>query len=367
MRTVAVLETDPLGHRMQYLRHLHDAVGAARCLVLTSEAAVRSQEYATHMAEAVPAPVVVSATIDSYRATLEAAIAWAHEAGAERLVVPDGDRYLTALAALLVRRPRLPLEVRILLMRTTTIRGPEHVRPATVVKPILVQLLRWTPRVRVLFLTDALGVVTARPGYPGVRPVKDPVVRPASETPGGHARPAWFPPADERLLVGVFGVITRRKNLPLLVEALVAEPDARMVVAGKLEPAVAEFVENSPAVRSLVAQGRLTVVPRMLDADELSAALASADVVAVLHDNDSPSGILAEACARYTPVVVPEGGWLDQVVTATGVGLAVPLTVAGIRSGLRRVVRERAAYEVATRRESSRLETTAFTEALVGD
>lgn len=358
---VAVLETDPIGHRLHYLAHLVTAAGAQRCTVLTSEQTVRSEEYALFVAPHAGAAVVLPQT-GSPRALLSAAIDAALRSGARTLVLPEADPFLVPLLLLLLRRPRLPLELRLLLMRTTTVGGPEPLRVATLVKPVLVALLRLFRQSRMFFLTDAFGVVARRRGYRGLVPVQDPVLRPE---PVEHPRPPWFPPAASPL-VGVFGVVSPRKNLPVLVAACRDAPDVRMVVAGRLFPEVRAFVDTDPDVARLIAQGRMVVVDRLLEPDELADALACVDLVAVLHDNDSPSGILAEAALRGTPSLVPDGGWLAEVVRATGAGEAVPLTAAGVAAGIATVAQHRERYTEAVGRAATRLGTSDFTDRLLG-
>jgi glycosyltransferase involved in cell wall biosynthesis len=361
VRDVAVLETDPTGHRLHYLAHLVGALGADRCTVLTGAAAARSEEYSLLVAPLTDATVVLPDT-GSPRALLKAAVDAARRSGARTLVIAEADPFLVPLLRLLLRRPRLALELRLLLMRTTTVGGPERLRPATLVKPVLVALLRRFPQTRMFFLTDAFGVVSRRRGYGGLQPVQDPVLRPESEQ---HTRPSWFPPAG-RPVVGVFGVVSPRKNLPVLVAAMRDVPDAALVVAGRLFDEVRSYVDGDAEVARLRAEGRLVVVDRLLEPTELADALACADVVAVLHDNDSPSGILAEAALRGTPSLVPEGGWLARVVRATGTGAVVPLDPAGVAAGIARVVRDRDLYAAATRLAATRLGTADFTDRLLG-
>lgn len=362
VRDVAVLEIEPEGHRLQYLRHLVDAAGAARCIVLTSDRATSSEEYTAHVAGADVRTVVLPGSRSRDHVLASAADA-ALAAGAGRLVVPDGDLYLLALLRLLLGRPRLPLQIRLLLMRTPEVGGPEPIRPATLAKPALVQALRLFPQVRIRFLTDALGVVRTRRGYPGVRPVRDPVRQLAA--PATAVRPAWIPsPGPGGALVGVFGVISARKNLPVLLEALAAAPSLLLVVGGRVEPDVRGLLDAHHA-QALAAGGRLVVADRLLAPAEFSAALAAVDVAAVLYDNDAPSGILAEACLRGTPVVVPAGGWLDRVVTGTGLGAAAPLDGAAVADAVLRVVRDRDSHVEAARRLAPRMDTVAFTEGLL--
>jgi glycosyltransferase involved in cell wall biosynthesis len=364
-RDVAVLEVDPTGHRLHYLAHIVGALGADRCTVLTGAAAVRSQEYALLVAPVAGATVVLPDT-RSPRDLLGAAVDAARRAGARTLVIAEADPFLVPLLLLLLRRPRPALELRLLLMRTTTVGGPEPLRPATLVKPVLVALLRRSRRTRMFFLTDAFGVVTRRRGYGGLQPVRDPVLRPGPEQhTDQHTRPPWFPPAGP-LVVGVFGVVSPRKNLPVLVAAMRDAPDAALVVAGRLSPEVRSYVDADPEVARLRAAGAMVVLDRLLEPAELGDALACADVVAVLHDNDSPSGILAEAALRGTPSLVPDGGWLAEVVRATGTGEVVAPTPAGVAAGIARTARDRDRRAVAVRRAADRLGTADFTDRLLG-
>jgi glycosyltransferase involved in cell wall biosynthesis len=357
-----VLEPDPSGHRLDYVRHLI-AAAEGRCILLTSAEATSSEEYAAHAALLAPSTVVLP-DADDPGTLLPHAVEWARAAGARRLVLPDGDKYLVALLALLTRHPRLPLEIRLLLLRTSAIRGsPERLRPATVLKPVLTQLLRPFRQVKILFLTDALGVVARRSGYPGLVPVKDPVDRSATQR--SHV-PEWFPPrGPDTTFVGLFGVISARKNLPLLVNAVSRVAGVVLIVAGRLDPDVREFTDTDPCARSLIEGRQMVLVDRRLRAGELEAALASVDLVAVLHDNDSPSGILAEACVRGTPVLVPVGGWLAQVVDTSDVGASTSLTAHAVAEGIQRVHRDRDRHVEAARSQARSIGTNDFTDKLL--
>lgn len=359
----AVLEADPSGHRLHYVEHLLVAGSPARGAVLLTESASGSEEITEHTGLR-SARIRVLGETRSARVLFRRAVTESRALGARRLILPDGDRYLLPLLGQLARRPRPEIEIRLLLMRTAVLGGPERSRPAMLVKPLLVQFLRLFPQVRTFFLTDALGVVSRRRGFPGIPAVRDPVAAPAE--PAGKP-PVWLPAAVAgTVLVGLFGVISSRKNLPLLVGAMDSMPDVRLVVGGRLEPPVRDFVDSDEAARRLMADGRLIVVDRMLAATELSAALSGVDLVAVLHDNDSPSGILAESCVRSTPVLVPTGGWLAEVVESTGIGAAVRLTVAGVASGIRDVMAERDKFVAANRRHAPIIGTRDFTDNLLG-
>jgi glycosyltransferase involved in cell wall biosynthesis len=245
-------------------------------------------------------------------------------------------------------------------MRTALPGGSEAATLGMALKPALVAALRRLPGVRVLFLTDAFGVVTRRRGFPGVTPVRDPVSPPpdpvVTRTTNGRAR------------VGVLGVISARKNVPVLVRAAAGRPEVDVVLAGRCEPDVRDFLATDPDAARLRAEGRLDVDDRLLDDAEFDAALRSVDVAAVLHDNDAPSGIVAEACARGVPVLGPDRGWIATVLAATGCG--VPARVddpAAVAASLARLVADRERYVTAARAAGHSLGVQDFASRLVDD
>ncbi|WP_286056170.1 hypothetical protein [Actinomycetospora termitidis] len=347
------MELDPLGHRLRYVRLLMAAVEPSDRLLLVPNAVRDSPEFAEHLAD-LDARVVILP--DGRRDAVAAAVDVAGEAGAH-LVIPDGDKNVAPLLVALVRAGRRRPPVSLLLMRTTLPGGPERATAGMVLKPPLAWLLARLPGVRMRFLTDAFGVVVRRRGFPGVRPVRDPVTVPddvaASRAPGGPFR------------LGVFGVITARKNVPLLLAALEGTPGVHLVVAGRCDPGVAATLADSPLA------DRLEVEDRLLTEEEFDAAVAGVDAVAVLHDNDAPSGIVAEAAARGVPVLGPARGWASSMVTGTGIGevadLEAPDPVAEVRTALTRLIATRERRVAATRRAATRLGVTDFVSGLLGD
>jgi glycosyltransferase involved in cell wall biosynthesis len=356
-RRVAVLELDPLGHRLRYVRLLLVAAGASgpAPLLLVPPAVRSSPEFAEHLAD-VTAEVLEVPT--GRFAAVRAAVAAAAQAGAH-LVVPDGDKNVAPLLAALAR-VGVPPAVSLLLMRTVLPGGSERTTPGMAVKPPLAWVLARLPGMRVRFLTDAFGVVVRRRGFPGIEPVRDPVLVPDAGSP-----PARDPDAPFRL--GVFGVISARKNVPLLLAALEQVPDVHLVVGGRCDDDVTAALAASP----LGAQGRLHVDDRLLPEAEFDAAVAGVDAVAVLHDNDAPSGIVAEAAARGVPVLGPARGWASSMVTGTGIGevaeVAGPDAAPGVAEAVRRLRSTHARRVAAARRVRTRLGTEDFVRGLLGD
>ncbi|MEJ2862386.1 glycosyltransferase [Actinomycetospora flava] len=319
-----------------------------------------SREFAEHLAGV--DPVLLSS--DDHAAAIPEALAAATTHGASDLVIPDGDKAVRPLLRTLLRgsltlaRPRRP-RITLLLMRTAVPGGPEAATVGMALKPALVAALRRLPGVRVLFLTDAFGVVIRRRGFPGVMPVRDPVTPPPGVTPRS---------GTGRARIGALGVISARKNVPVLVRAAVRRDDVDVVLAGRCEPDVRAFLDADPDAARLRAEGRLEVDDRLLDSDEFDAALRSVDVAAVLHDNDAPSGIVAEACARGVPVLGPDRGWIATVLDATGCGVGARVDDAeDVVKAITRLLADRGRYVVSAQKAAGVLGVDDFVSALVGD
>ena len=346
--------------------------------MLLVPAAVRdSPEFAEHLAGVVDHVERLPA---SRREAMRVAVATARARGA-RLVVPDGDKNVAPLLLALARPGRV--EVSVLLMRTALPGGPEPATVGMALKPVLAAALARRPGVRVRFLTDAFGVVVRRRGFPGVLPVRDPVAVPAgsgsgSSGPGSSVTNGSFvtEDGDQRPVrpfrVGVFGVISARKNLPVLLAALATGPaddpvaPVHLVVGGRCEPDVRALLDSAPDAAALAAAGRLHVDDRLLTEDEFDAAVAGVDAVAVLHDNDAPSGVVAEAAARGVPVLGPARGWASSMVTGTGIGeVAAVDDPADVRAALARLVAAHPRRAAAARRARTRLGTDHFVTGLL--
>lgn len=362
MRDIAVVQMEAAGHRLRYVRILLCAVPPERRLLLVPAAVRDSAEFAEHVAD-VPAEVVV--VPDSGREAMRLAVATARERDAH-LVVPDGDKNVAPLL-LALARPGPGVAVSLLLMRTALPGGPEPATVGMALKPALAGMLARLPGVRVRFLTDAFGVVVRRRGFRGIEGVRDPVTVPVDDVSAGHA-------ADGAFAIGVFGVVGARKNVPVLLAALAgAAPDdpvagVRLVVGGRCEPDVRAILDRSPEATSLAAAGRLDVDDRLLTENEFDAAVSGVDAVAVLHDNDAPSGIVAEAVARGVPVLGPDRGWASSMVTGTGIGEVARVDAPDdVRAALGRLVRTHERRANAARRARERLGTTHFVTGLLGN
>ena len=277
------------------------------------------------------------------------------------LVIPDADMYLVALLALAPVHWGT-IRCHLLVMRTAPPRlAPSLANARIFLKVATLRLLRKIPTCQINFLTDCFGVVTKRRGYPGLHPVKDPIEPPVPLGLGCRVEKIYH-----GFSIGIFGHLTQRKNIDLILAAARSSVDVSIVLAGKIDTETRYMLEQSTDRSLLSAQGRLHIQDELLDDSTLSSRLASVDVVAVLYDNDMPSGIMGRAIAVGTPVIAPNSGWLGGLVRELGIGIGVRLDVIDICRAIDELRRDGSTYKDAVKRAGLRLGTDSFVKALLG-
>jgi glycosyltransferase involved in cell wall biosynthesis len=163
-----------------------------------------------------------------------------------------------------------------------------------------------------------------------------------------------------RPLVGVFGALSARKNVPLIAAAIKRSgTDAGLVLAGAVEPAVHDWLAGLDAV----GRARVHVRDGFLPDDLLDRYVAAVDVVPLALTNNGPSGIMGKALAAGVPVVTAGSRVRAREVAATGGGCAAALTADGIGAAIRRLLAADAAPSRGTVPPATVEE---FTAALLG-
>ncbi len=292
-RTVLVVEPNHRGHRLMYVRLLADAAAGlgARVVVVIAESALGSPEAQAHLSD-LPAATAVRAEHELAVRDVERI---SREVHADRVVVPDGDRF--ALRVGLVGSWRGSGGLAVLVMRAR--RQPARLSALTwAVKRRLLHRAAQVPRVDVVALVSALDTGPhAAPCAP------DPVALCAGAADVEALRAAWDLSPD-RYWFGVLGVVSGRKNLDLVLAALArsALQGVGVVVGGRLDAAVVEGTRE--VVDELRSRGvDVRVENRHLSNTEFDAAIAAVDCVIVAHDNEGPSGVLAKAVRAGTRVL----------------------------------------------------------------
>jgi glycosyltransferase involved in cell wall biosynthesis len=137
----------------------------------------------------------------------------------------------------------------------------------------------------------------------------------------GAATPAPIGPPQGRTLL-FFGLIRRHKGLDVLVRALAAVPEARLIVAGDpLDPVEpVRLLADELGVGDRI-EWRLGYLP---EADVEALMRHATIVVFPYRSTEAASGALATALGHGRPAVVTDVGALGETVREFGAGLVVP-------------------------------------------
>jgi glycosyltransferase involved in cell wall biosynthesis len=357
---IVIVEPNPSGHRLQYVRHIALAVGDHRWTWLSSKTAMESGERKVHLGDLRPQSISIAS--GSRRRLLKDAINLARSLGARRVIVPDGDKYLAALLSLSHAWWRSSPDLSVLLMRTAAASGKSASAWRLRAKSLAARVANRMPNVHLRFLTDGLGVVQSVGGYRNISPAPDPVDVCAVMREGASGLLSL---PTNQLSIGILGGIGLRKHPSVLIEAAASLQETVVILAGKMSPEVRMLAAGNRSWLKLREAGRLIELDRLLTSDEFDGLLKQLSAVAVLHDNNAPSGILCEAVARGTPVIVARGGWLEQIVTTLGLGLATEVTPEGVKAALASFDVHRPELESNAARAAGRMGTDAFVDALL--
>ncbi|MGY1740235.1 MULTISPECIES: glycosyltransferase [unclassified Blastococcus] len=324
------------GHRYAYVRFLIERDPSV--VLLIDSQGLASDEYRVHLAEVIDAAGVEVAILpsDGSRASLLARAATiAREAGCHRLVFPDGDLWLAALATA-PAGIRRGLACTFLVMRTPF--GPQRraLHAARLMtKALLAHTIahRW-PDSHGYFLTDSTGVINRRPFLRSLEPLPDPQAL-TTGIERDRARATLGLPVTD-FVIGLLGGVDSRKHPEILLEALRGlPPDVRVLLCGRVHATILAHIAALP--ESL--QNRVTVRNGTLSDDDLAAAVRACDAVALLHDLDGPSGIMANALGLGVPVIAGESPWLRTIVTTLHCGVTAHHDVASVTAAITRLRR----------------------------
>jgi glycosyltransferase involved in cell wall biosynthesis len=366
---IAVIEPDPGGHRLLYVRLAVQAATGPVVLV-TTRACLESHEYATHLADLAAAGRLTTAEVGGSPGTLRftnrALLAAQGATGGHSpvVVIPEADGWLPSLCLHAIAHRRGLPRLRVLVMRTPRpwpVDGRSGRRAAVKALSARVLSVVW-PSSTVLFLTDALGVVSSRPGYRHAQPLRDAAIAlPVHDR--SSARSGLDLPADA-FVVGLLGDISKRKRPDLTIAALGSlPPTVHAVFAGRQDAVAARDLD---AARGGPLAARIKVLDRYLDDDELGLVLSALDAVILTHDFDAPSGVLSAAIRHGVPVIAGGSPWLQTVVGQSGAGVTCDLTPSGVAAAISTVMRDPTAFDARLAAAALRLGDATFGAELLG-
>jgi glycosyltransferase involved in cell wall biosynthesis len=333
-----LVEPDPVGHRFQAVAHVTAiARQDTEVVLLTSAGATASEEFKVYLADAeLSAAEVFDQSYPPTREMLRQIVAVCRSRRVETVVVMDADQTLKRWWYLAPKALRgLPHRPRSVFFLT---RYPAKLR--------LHDRVGW--KLRVSKATLALAAKASRSlqhvaGFAGrddmtpgwvVKRARDPAVCTAHSRDRAALRAELGLPAD-RPLVGVFGVLSERRNVPLIWDAVKASGlRADLVLGGAVQPEVAAWLAALPTDE----RDRMTVFDGFLDNALLDKLVAAVDVAPIALTNNGPSGIMGKALAADVPVVTAGSEVRARELRATGGGETADLTAEGIAAALRRVL-----------------------------
>jgi glycosyltransferase involved in cell wall biosynthesis len=202
-------------------------------------------------------------------------------------------------------------------------------------KDILYALTLRNPAVQTVFSLDPYFPELAARRYEfgrKVRTLLDPIVAEGGLSPEDPAAYDRELPSDRAIFL-LFGALTRRKGILVLIEALArieAEYAARIAVciAGAIEPKIREEVRRALAdLRARRPETWIDIEDRYLRHAELCGLLARCDVVLAPYQRFiGSSGILVWAARANKPILTSDYGLLGRFAREFRLGLAVDTT-----------------------------------------
>lgn len=337
MSTTVLVEPDPGGHRFQAVANVASvAARTDQILLLTSVGAKDNPAFDVYLGDVDLR--VVEAFDEIYPPTRELAAEVAEvcrTVDVSTVVVMDADQslkrwwYVAPRAFRGLRRPR------VVFMLT---RYPAKLR----ITDRLGWMLR-TSKATLVLMAMATGSLHRAAGFAGrddtatgwlVKRTRDPDICSAHSRDRKALREELGLPAD-RMIAGIFGVITERKNAPLIWEALAAsEIEGDLLLAGGVAPDVLAWVASLPPTP----RGRVLVRDGYLSNELLDKLVAAVDVVPLALTLNGPSGIMGKALAAEVPVVTAGSEVRARELVATDGGELADLDAPSIGAAIARVL-----------------------------
>lgn len=340
MPVTLIVEPDLNGHRFQAVAHVAAVAGrSSEVVLLTSAGATASDEFKVYLSEVALRAEEVFETIYPPTSAMLAAIVGRCAAGdVETVAIMDADQTLKRWWYLAPRAfRRLPRRPRVVFFLT---RYPAKVP--------LTDWVGWKLRISKAALalaakgTRSLDHVAGFAGRedmtPGwlVKRARDPAICSAHSRDRAELRAELGLPADRRL-VGIFGLISERKNSRLILEAMHAtDVDAELLLAGSVQPEVNAWLDSLPGQE----RSRVIVFDGFLDNALLDKLVAAVDVAPIALTNNGPSGIMGKALAAGVPVISAGSKVRARELRATDGGVLAELNAPSIGAALRQVLAE---------------------------
>ena len=332
---VLVFEPSHTGHRFAYLHHLLGALAELTddVVLATSRQAVASEEYQLHL-QSVADRFDTQAMFDVVRRddrprsgrTRLAELAQAIGRCRPEHVyvnVADGVSQWLGMRRLTGRRV-IPKGVEAEALHLSGSYGyPAGGVRQAIRTAVSLRLLRAAPW-SVIYHLDPIQLEAMRPGRPGsptrdtdrYQLMPDPVEPPPDIDQAAARRQLQI--SEQGRFIGSAGALNGRKGIDLLIEAFAAAEDRlggddRLLLAGPATDDIREALRGP--FRPLVDAGRIVLIDRHLNVQEMAAAMIACNVVAApypAHRGSASIVIRAAAVGRF--VLASNVGWIQRTV-----------------------------------------------------
>ncbi|MCW2783788.1 MAG: hypothetical protein JWP74_305 [Marmoricola sp.] len=338
MPVTVIVEPDPSGHRYQAVANVAEVANeTGEVVLLTSKGSATSEAFEVYLSGTrfVSVEEVFDEVYPPTRLMARAVAAKARDLDVGTAVVMDADQSLKRWFYVARSEFRsLPRKPRVVFMLT---RYPAKLK--------LTDRVGWKlriPKATLAVAAMATGTLHHVAGFAGredmatgwiVRRTRDPAICTAHSRDRAALRAELDLPADRRI-VGVFGLLSERKNAPLVLDALkAADLDADLLLAGSIQPEVWAWINSLPEAD----RARVIVQDGFLSNDLLDKLVAAVDAAPIALTNNGPSGIMGKALAAGVPVVSAGSEVRARELVATDGGEAADFTAESIGAAIRRV------------------------------
>jgi hypothetical protein len=307
---IVIVEPNSWGHHFYYVRLLVERAlsinNNASALLLTTELATKSHEYQVHLS---PIDRLEVQVLDKGDFRLKSLSKHPEVSSADIVCFPDADRLLPQLA---MGSWSTSGKSTFLVMRADG--EPKKLRGIGVAVGFTKKLLICIGNSRKNIVVYSLKSPLSKRQLP-IPWVSDPITLSIDGLMVNDVRNK-LSQLSANYWLGVFGYVTPRKNLPIIVEAIMKSSDLGLVIAGTISKDV--FDELKPELDWLQNAGRLLSLSGTLEDNELDSAIAAVDCVLAAHSNDGPSGIVAKAAMLGKPLVLAGAKTLKRDAKSLG-------------------------------------------------
>lgn len=308
-RRVLIVEPHSAGHRLYYVRLLLDECRSKgeTGVILTTHASIASPEWKAHLSGH-DAEVLLRepAAFD-----IESLAAVSIETSADITILPDGDRYL---GSILRRGWAGRGGINVLVMRSEVQHKagfPRLRRAKTTVKRSLIWAAGKRRGVKILVLRSPIH----QEKWP-LEWVCDPVTLSGSRE-QAYALRRDMDREGTRYWLGTFGYFGRHKNLDLIAQAILDQPNMGLLIVGTIEPAVLKVVE--PLLEQFTVRGGkvVTMLGAVTDM-EFDSAIRAVDCVVVACNTEGTSGVTLKAAAAGRRLILSGAQFLQNTARVLG-------------------------------------------------